>query len=289
MTGPRRVIVNADDYGLTSGVNRAVVAAHSHGVLTSTTVLVNTPRAAEAEAAAANWPELGFGLHVNFSRGEPSTDPARVRTLIGDDGRFLEPRQLVRRLMSRAVDPSEVYLEVRSQIAAFRRLGIEPSHWDAHQSVAFLPGLRGPTTRAAGDLGVLRARTPRVWIVEPGCSPSTARIRWRLRRARRLLTDTNRLVAHVAIGRAFKRPDWLVSPNLVAQGDYSTRWRVAFESLPPGTSEVVSHPAYVDDELAAAEPGLVEERGIDLESLLDPGARRALERQHAILVNFRAL
>jgi chitin disaccharide deacetylase len=282
----RQVIVNADDFGLTAGVNRAVFDAHEQGVLTSATVLVNAERAADAGDARRTRPGMRFGLHVNFSRGRPSSDPGRVRSLVDEEGMFLEPATLMRRLLRRQVDPSELYREVQSQIAALRALGVEPTHWDAHRSVAFLPGVRGPTMKAASDNGLPGARTPRIWVVEPGRSPAAARIRWRLRRARRPFTDANRLATHILVGRRFRRPDWLVSPNIVSGDSYSACWTIAFGSLPAGVSEVVSHPAYVDAELAAAEPGLVQERGADLEALLDPAVREQLREQHASLIGF---
>ena len=287
MSVVRRLIVNADDFGLTAGVNRAVLEANERGILTSTTVLVNGTHAAGVEDARKTNPTLGFGIHVNFSRGAPCCDPSRVKGLVDSEGDFVEPRELMMRLLRRRVPGSEVFREVQAQIARLREFGVEPTHWDAHRSVAFLPGLRGPTVRAALDSGLSRSRTPRVWIVARGRSPVAARAGWRLQRGRRLLTDANRLAAHAQLGRQFTRPDWIASPNLVlGEATYAQRWRTVFETLPAGTVEVVSHPAFVDRELREAEPGLVDERAVDLEALLDPDIRSLLAEPATALVNF---
>ena len=285
----RRVIVNADDFGLTRGVNEAVRKAHSDGVLTSTTVLVNGSHAAEAADLPRTWPDLGVGIHVNLSRGRSSSPPEEVPSLVDADGTFFTRMALFRRLVRGQIRREEVFKEVSSQILALRGLGVEPTHWDAHESIAFWPGLRGPTATAAYAAGLRRVRTPRVWIVESGREPRVARRRWRRSRARRWLTDANRVAAHVSLSRQFHRPGWLVSPNLVVGGDYAFRWRAALSSLPPGVSEVVSHPGYVDAELRAAEPGLVDDRAIDLAALLQPAVRNWLRDQEATLISFRDL
>ena len=81
-------IVNADDYGLTPGVNRAIEQAHLAGFVTSTTVMVNGDAAGEVSELPSVSVSLSIGLHVNLTLGQPTTDASRVPTLVGG-GRML--------------------------------------------------------------------------------------------------------------------------------------------------------------------------------------------------------
>ncbi len=139
----RRLIVNADDFGLTLGVNRAIREAHRNGILTSTTVLVAGLAADGITELVRDCPELSIGLHVNFTFS-PVTSPARIRTLVDDEGEFLADKAMLRALATRKIDPRDVYREVSAQIDRLKRSGVTPSHWDAHRAVAFWPGLCAP-------------------------------------------------------------------------------------------------------------------------------------------------
>ena len=288
MSGPRRLIVNADDFGLTAGVNRAVERAHSEGVLTSTTVLVNQRAAQDALAVSRRRPDLAFGVHVNLTLGSPTSDAAKVRSLVNVDGRFHPLQELLRRLVRGQVDRSQVRVEVESQITQLRTFGVAPTHWDSHQAAAFWPGLIGPAAAAAEAAGITAARSPRIWVVGRRSGSQSDRVRWTLRSPKRLVTQPSRLLARHTLKR-FRLPDWRLSPNLVDGGDYQTRWARAFATVPPGTSEIVSHPAEVDDELRKVTPGLVDDRAADLSVLISPSIRACLAESRIRLITFRDL
>src|SRR6185436_4038834 len=104
----RRLIVNADDFGLTDGVTRGILAAHRHGLVTSTTMLVNA-RVGRERIAEALDSGLALGLHVNFTLGAPLT---RGRSLVGADGRFVrDPKRAAAR-----AEPRDVEREIAAQI-----------------------------------------------------------------------------------------------------------------------------------------------------------------------------
>ena len=71
MTEPRRLIVNADDFGRSPGVNRGIVEAHRHGIVSSATLMANLPWSAAAASLADSVPSLGVGLHLNYCYGTP--------------------------------------------------------------------------------------------------------------------------------------------------------------------------------------------------------------------------
>src|SRR5580698_7200271 len=88
---PSRLIVNADDFGLTPGINRAIAELHDAGVLTSSTLMANGPAFADAVALALDRPTLGVGCHIVLTDGTPISPPSSIPTLIGPDRRTFHP------------------------------------------------------------------------------------------------------------------------------------------------------------------------------------------------------
>ena len=113
----KKLIVNADDFGLTNGVNRAIIEGHTRGAITSATLMANMPAFDAAVRLAKDHPSLGVGLHFNITQGRPVADASRVGSLIDDSGEFWGTSQAV--LMThagRAVEYQEVVIELRAQI-----------------------------------------------------------------------------------------------------------------------------------------------------------------------------
>lgn len=143
MTG-RQLIVTADDFGRSRGVNQGVAIAHGHGVVTSASLMVRWPAAPEAAALALSMPQLSVGLHVDLSEWiYRDGDWVPVYTLVGDDS-------------------SEIERESRRQLAVFRSLvGRDPSHLDSHQHVHRAEPVRSVLVDLAAELGLpLRHFTP---------------------------------------------------------------------------------------------------------------------------------
>jgi chitin disaccharide deacetylase len=291
MTGPRRrlLIVTADDFGLTEGANAGILRAHETGVLTATTVLVNGLAAEAAGGLARAWPGLDVGLHVNLTLGTPSADASRVRSLLGPDGRLLPASELLPRALRRRVRGEEVRREVEAQIRRLRALGVEPTHWDAHQQAAFMPGLLGPTAAAAWDAGLRRARTPRMLAVAAPSDGGAGRRR-RARHPARAVKDLYRAAAARRLARRFATPAWQVGPDMVRGGDpLERRWEVLLAGPPAGVTEAVSHPAVVDDQLRALVPDFADRRATDLAVLADPSLPDRLRDAGIAVIGFRDL
>ncbi|EUJ32023.1 hypothetical protein MFLO_07532 [Listeria floridensis FSL S10-1187] len=126
-----QLIINADDLGYTKANTDGIFYAHQHGIVTSTTVLMNARHTAYALLEATHYPELGIGVHLTLTAGKPLTEP---QTLIGADGNFLH--QLA--LRDAAVDLLEVEHEWTAQIERFTRLTDRKlTHLDSHHDVHF--------------------------------------------------------------------------------------------------------------------------------------------------------
>jgi len=143
----RRLIVNADDFGLTRGVSAGILTAHRHGIVTSTTVLV-TADVDRGALAAARDAGLGMGLHVNLTLGRPLTN---ARSLVDASGRFVRD---ARRAAQRAA-VKDVEREVGAQIDKFLTLVRRgPTHLDTHHHVGLHEPVTGVVLAAAKRLGV---------------------------------------------------------------------------------------------------------------------------------------
>jgi predicted glycoside hydrolase/deacetylase ChbG (UPF0249 family) len=147
MTGARALIVNADDFGLSPGVNRGIVEAHERGIVTSASLMVRWPAAAEAAAYSRGHPRLSLGLHVDLGewayRGDAWVPLYQV----------VSPE-----------DATAVGEEVAHQLQVFRRLtGRDPTHVDSHQHVHLQEPARSLLTRVCRELAVpLRACSPAI-------------------------------------------------------------------------------------------------------------------------------
>jgi predicted glycoside hydrolase/deacetylase ChbG (UPF0249 family) len=134
----RYLIVNADDFGLSPGVNRGIIEAHERGIVTSASLMVRWPSAAEAAEYAGRHPELSVGLHLDLGEW------------IVENGEWRELYRVVD-----LTDPGAVTEEVQRQLAMFQALtGRSPSHLDSHQHVHLRPPARRIAIATARKLGI---------------------------------------------------------------------------------------------------------------------------------------
>ena len=157
----KQLIVNADDFGLTNQVNRGILEAHRHGIVTSATLMANGEAFESAVEIARHAPDLGVGIHLNLTQGIPVSPAHTIRTLVDKRGRlYLSPGRLWRGVVTRQVSLDDIHTELRAQIAKVRRAGISPTHLDGHKHVHVLPGISKVVIRLAGDFGIRSVRSP---------------------------------------------------------------------------------------------------------------------------------
>lgn len=137
-----RLVVNADDFGLDSSINRAISKGHREGIITSTSLLASGPAFDEAVALAKENPQLGIGIHTCLVGGlEPVSNPKDVPSLLVN-GRFpLTYGEFVKRLASGQIHMQEVYTELERQFTKILETGLSITHVDGHQHLHVLPQL----------------------------------------------------------------------------------------------------------------------------------------------------
>src|SRR5579871_3324180 len=129
MSAPSILIVNADDFGLTEGTNRAIIDAHCKGIVTSTSLLANGRAFDHAVALARQHPTLGIGVHLTLTEGWPVSSDAQP--LVGADGQLpLSNQPVVRSLLSGNFPYNAIQREFEAQVSKVLATGIKPTHID---------------------------------------------------------------------------------------------------------------------------------------------------------------
>lgn len=278
-----RLIVNADDFGLTSGVNRAIVELHRSGVLTSATLMARAAATEEAVEAAKTTPMLGVGCHVVLVDGEPVQPQARIPTLADAATGRLRPTLVafLQALYRGKIDPSDIESEARAQIQSLQARGVRLTHIDTHKHTHMFPRVLRPVLRAARSCGIRAVRNP----FEPAWSANaTPGAPFARRTQVRLLRGFEPAFRRIVAEEGLKTTDG--APGVLATGTLDRRTVSSLLSAMPAgqTFELVTHPGYNDADLAGANTRLLASREIEREALALLHGANGVE-----LVSFAAL
>lgn len=280
-----RLIVNADDFGLSRGITDGILVAHKDGFLTSTSLMVNQPATDYAVSQLAGVPKLGCGIHLNLCEGKPVLDASKVRSLVTATGEFLPPPEMSRRLSRWQVSAAEVEAELRAQIQCMKSYGLSPTHADSHHRLHTYPGAVGPFHRAIRKEGILRARAPRkrYWPANGRLGGPYAGPLYR-----RLAVTAYLEFLQSVIFRDVTLPDAGVSfhPMYSRRLDLlSKAWRMTLEHMPEGTYEMWCHPGFHDKQFSGTD-NLASQRQCEIGILTDPALRELVRRQGIELITF---
>jgi chitin disaccharide deacetylase len=287
----KQLILNADDFGMTPGINAAIIRAHREGILTSTTLMANSPAFEDAvERARAN-PSLGVGIHLVLVGGGPPVAPiGDVSSLLEENGQL--PRGLstfVARVSTGRMRQEHIERELRAQIEKVRASGIEPTHLDSHKHTHAHPRVMESVARVARDSGVIRIRKPF----------EALRDSWNLTRVEGVGGVTQLMgaaAAQISVPRfaTLSRQYGLKSPDrflgLATTGQISSAvLRSMIDTVEDGTTEIMLHPGICDDDLTRTGSRLQMQRQTELQALLDPDHKRILTERGIRLISYREL
>ena len=289
----RRLIINADDFGLTAGVNRAIVEAHENGVVSSATLMANGQAFAQAVSLAQSTPRLGVGCHVVLVDGAPLLSQAQVHSLLDRRGngagapRFREGISRFGALaMLGRLAADEIEAEATAQIRKLQASGIPVTHLDSHKHTHLFPRVLRPLLRAAKSCGVRAIRNPfeRIQGSQLAASPSL----WRRWTEVGVLRSLARQFREAVQQAGIATPDGTLA--IVATGALDERLlRLMVEKLPQGTWELVCHPGYNDADLQGIRTRLRASREQELRILTSQSTRELLAANRVEIVSFREL
>ena len=260
-----RLIINADDFGLTAGVNRAIVELAGAGALTSATLMARAGATAQAIEMARSTPSLGVGCHVVLVDGEPILPPAQIPTLIAPGSGSFQPTlgAFLKYLFTGRIRAADIEAEAAAQIALLQNRGVGLTHVDTHKHTHLFPAVLRPVLRAAHAAGIRTIRNP----FEPAWSVSATSAAPPLRRAEvRLLRSFAPVFRRIVREHEFATTDGTL--GVLATGTLDAALLSALlQQLPAGTWELVTHPGYDDSDLARIRTRLRASRQQELNAL----------------------
>lgn len=273
----RPVVLCADDFGMTDGVSRAILALAGQGCISATSAMTNLPAwRRNAPALKILRQRIGIGLHLNLTTGRPlGAMPALVA-----DGAFPPLNILLRQALTQNLPLPEIRREIECQLDAFEEeQGRPPDFLDGHQHVHVLPGIRRTLLEVLSARGLAGG----VWLRDPSDRVTAA-----IRRG----VSTGKALTVQALALGFRR-DAAASGFTTNRGfsgfsplrdetDVGEVLRQAFLHLGP-EPVVMCHPGEVDAELRTLDPA-VQSRPLEAKCLASEAFRQWLEDKRIVLV-----
>lgn len=270
----RRLIVNADDFGLSRAVNQAVIRAHREGILTTASLMVNEPGAAEAVALARESPRLGIGLHLTLLHGHSALDPPQIPGLVNPRQEFsAQPARAGWRYFFRTDLREQLRAEIHAQFARFHATGLALDHVNGHLHLHLHPTVFGILMADAAQLGLGPVRLTRdpLWL---NLRLASGRLGYRLSHA--LIFGLLARRARPALDRrGFRHTATVFGLLQNARVDQAYVSRL-LPRLPEGDCELYSHPS-------------LGESRTEFEALICPRVRQQVEQLGIKLIRYQDL
>lgn len=281
-----RLIINADDFGLTPGVNRAIAELHQAQALTSTTLMATGPAFDDAVAVAHANSTLGVGCHVVLTDGVPASPPESIPTLLGPDRKTFRPSLIdfVQSLLRGKIREADIEREAAAQIQKLQLAGIQVTHLDTHKHTHLFPAINRLLLRVAEQAGVYAIRHPfeQSWSLALGHGNRIRRVQVKLLGSlktqfehRPQIRDAHVFTTDGTIGIS-------ATGNLYRQ----TLHEILHAMPAEGTFELVCHPGYNDSDLDRITTRLRTHRDIERNALLTEVPALALHPNAPQLINY---
>jgi len=282
----RRLIVSADDFGLSPGVNAGILTAHHDGVLTDASLMVNGAACAEAVELAHATPTLSVGLHLVLVQGQATSAAPTVPKLVDRAGMFRTNPVTngMRYFFTPGIRP-QIQREVRAQLEKYRRTGLPLSHVDGHLNIHMHPTVLAILLDVAAEFGIRALRVTR----EPLRLSLHLDGRERLRKL--IEAAAFRALARYALPRlaahGIRHPDRMF--GLHQSGHVTEPYLLGvIAGLLPGVTEIYSHASFVDAAARRWRPAEYECEA-ELAALTSPRVRAALAAANVERISYRDL
>lgn len=272
----KRLIVSADDFGMSPGVNAGIMRAHRYGILGDASLMVNGTGFDEAVEMARATPSLSVGLHLTLVQGRATAAHERIPLLADRQGMF--GNNAIWNGMRYFFLPGvrqQLEAEIAAQLEKFTATGLPLSHVDGHMTMHVHPTVLGILARLADQYGIRTVRLPR--------EPLLPALRFDRRHGVRKLfegfafTALSRLTVKRLRRAGIRYPDRMF--GLHQTGHVSEKYLLeVLRRLPDGTSEVYCHAAIVDEEARRWRPAKYESEQ-ELQALTSPRVKATIEQE----------
>ena len=270
----RRLIVNADDFGLSASVNAAVLRAHRDGILTTASLMVNEPGLAEAVQFARQNPRLGVGLHLTLLMGHAALPPAQIPGLVNPRGEFSNsPVGVGMNYFFRRGLRDQLRAEIHAQFAKFHATGLPLDHVNGHLHLHLHPVVFKILMEDAAQLRITHLRLTRDCLARSR-RMSRGHLFYRISHAAifEFLSGRARTVLAAKKIRHAQITFGLLQDSRVDE-EYLLK---LLPELPPGDSELYSHPS-----LDKFKP--------EFDALVSPRVREEIDRLGIQLIRYQDL
>lgn len=283
----KRLIINADDLGLSQSVNRGIERAYREGVLSSATLMANMPGFEGGVEVALNNPGLGVGVHLNIIRGLPLSEPDTVFPLLAEGGKFIDRIFRIRRMLKTPGFLAAAEREYRAQIERVLRSGVSVDHLDFEKHHGLWQELYGLGEKLAEEYGLaIRSYREPLFFILQNCEFPGIRDTWNslhLLCYNRLFHKQNKKIM----------PDYFFGQSHIGKVD-SLFLSQLITSLPEGVSELMTHPGCSnlkeerEIEAYAGSSWINAVREAEMEALCDQKVKDLLAQSDVELCTFAA-
>ena len=264
VSAPVRLIVNADDFGLTAGVNRAIAELATGGAVRSATLMADGAAFQDAVGRSSACSALGVGCHVVLVDGTACAHPSTIPTLARRDGTLRSSLvRFIADLQRGRIAEAEIEAEAVAQIIRLQAAGLTVSHVDTHKHTHLFPRVARPLLRAAMRCGVRAIRNPfeQAWSASLTRGPLLRKLEVSALRAFQQRFDQLRRASGLA------STDGSIGVSATGHLDGENLRRL-LDAAPAGTWELVCHPGYNDADLNAVQTRLRGTRDVEREALM---------------------
>jgi hopanoid biosynthesis associated protein HpnK len=286
---PARLIINADDFGLTAGVNRAVGELHRAGALSSATLMANGAAFDDAVAVARAHPGLGVGCHVVLTDGVPVSPPRSIASLLGADGKTFRPSLMdfVQAVVRGAVREDDIEREALAQIEKLQGAGIDVTHVDTHKHTHLFPVVTRPLLRLAGrcSIGAIRNPFEQSWSLALGHGNRVRRMQVKALAWFKTQFERQPQIRNGEV----RTTDGTLGISATGHLDGATL-REILRALPAeGVFELCCHPGYNDEALGRVTTRLRGHREVEREALIAEMAAVRMQPNAPELIHYGEL
>ena len=279
----KKLVINADDFGIAVTVNEAVQSAFRTGILTSATIIPCGRSYENAVDIAEQNPALGVGIHLTLVAEQPISDSKKIASLLSNAGRF--PANYIDFLKSFVIGKIkliDIETECRAQIEKVLDSNLTPTHLDSHQHLHIFPKIAGLVARLAREYSIDAVRLPREAL-----SFTDADVSWLRHIARNGLTVITALTAPTYTGKGLRCTDNFFG-MLYGGALNSRRLKRIISRLPDGTSEIMIHPALDNSAMQNIYPWNYDWQQ-EYHALCDPSVKTLLAENSVYLTNYRTM
>ena len=283
-----KLIINADDFGLTPGVNAAISECAKRGVLRSTTIMANGPAFDDAVRAGKDMAGVGIGVHFVLTGLDPLSPPGRLPVLAGPTGMLPSgPWELLKLVITRKGVLEEIKRELLVQAEKVLDSGITPTHFDTHKHVHIIPAVLDILLEIANRFSVK-------WIRNPFDSLGD----WRhllhvqdkgtfLKQYATVLCSRSAWLSFMLRVRksGVRVPGFFHGVSLTGIMNEKAFLRIAAH-LKPGISELMTHPGTLDEELVRRKTRLLHSREVEKDILLSETVKQSFHENNIVLSHF---